>query len=50
MIPKNSLNNDEAIKKLDKILKIEKNVDREKLVYKTNEYIKRKRNCSSKLV
>ena len=39
MIPKNALNNnDEAIKELDKILKIVKNVDREKLVYKTNEY------------
>ena len=29
---------DEAIIGLDKILKIEKNVDKEKLVYKTNEY------------
>ena len=38
MIPKNALNNDEAKKELDKIKEIEKNVDREKLVYKTNEY------------
>ena len=37
MIPKNALNNDEAKKELDKIKEIEKNVDREKLVYKTNE-------------
>ena len=38
MIPKNALNNDEAKKELDKIKEIEKNVDREKLVYETNEY------------
>ena len=38
MIPKNALNNDEAKKKLDKIKEIEKNVDREKLIYETNEY------------
>ena len=39
MIPKNKLNNDEAIKELDKIKEIEKkNVDREKLIYETNEY------------
>ena len=38
VIPKNALNNDEAKKELDKIKEIEKNVDREKLVYKTNEY------------
>ena len=38
MISKNALNNDEAIKELDKIKEIEKNVDREKLIYKTNEY------------
>ena len=37
-IPKNALNNDEAKKELDKIKEIEKNVDREKLVYKTNKY------------
>ena len=36
VIPKNALNNDEAKKELDKIKEIEKNVDREKLVYKTN--------------
>ena len=38
MIPKNALNNDEAKKKLDKIKEIEKHVDREKLIYETNEY------------
>ena len=38
MIPKNALNNDEAKKELDKIKEIEKNIDREKLVYETNEY------------
>ena len=37
VILKNVLNNDEAKKELDKIKEIEKNVDREKLVYKTNE-------------
>ena len=35
---KNALNNDEEIKELDKIKEIEKNLDRGKLVYKTNEY------------
>ena len=34
-IPENILN-DKAKKELDKISEIEKNVDREKLVYKTN--------------
>ena len=38
VIPKNGLNNDEAKKELDKIKEIEKNVDREKLIYETNEY------------
>ena len=38
MIPKNALNNDEAKKELDKIKEIEKNVDREKFIYETNEY------------
>ena len=38
MIPKNALNNDEAKKELDKIKEIEKNVDRKKLTYETNEY------------
>ena len=38
VIPKNALNNDEAKKELDKIKEIDKNVDREKLVYKTNKY------------
>ena len=37
-IPKNALINDEAKKELDKIKEIEKNVDREKLIYETNEY------------
>ena len=36
--PKNALNNDEAKKELDKIKEIEKNVDRKKLIYETNEY------------
>ena len=38
MIPKNALNNDETKKELDKIKEIEKNVDREKFIYETNEY------------
>ena len=38
MIPKNALNNDEAKKELDKIKEIEKNVDREKSIYKKNDY------------
>ena len=38
VIPKNSLNNDEAQKELDKIKERKKNVGREKLIYKTNEY------------
>ena len=38
MIPKNALNNDEAKKDLDKIKEIEKNADRENLVYTTSEY------------
>ena len=38
VIPKNGLNNDEAKKELDKIKEIEKNVDREKLIYETDEY------------
>ena len=37
VIPKNALNNDEAKKELDKIKEIEKSVNREKLVYETNE-------------
>ena len=37
-IPKNALNNDEAKKELNKIKEIEKNVDREKLIYETNDY------------
>ena len=38
MIPNDALNNNEAKKELDKIKEIEKNVDREKLIYETNEY------------
>ena len=37
VIPKNALNNDETIKELDKIKEIEKNVDREKIIYETDE-------------
>ena len=37
-IPKNALNNDEAKKELVKIKEIEKNINREKLIYETNEY------------
>ena len=32
------LNNDEAKKEINKVREIEKNVDREKLIYKTREY------------
>ena len=39
LTPKNSLDNDEAKKELVKIKEIDKNVDREKLVYEANEYI-----------
>ena len=38
VIPDNALSNDEAKKELDKIKEIEKNVDREKLIYESNEY------------
>ena len=38
VIPNDALNNDEAKKELDKIKEIEKNVDREKLIYETNDY------------
>ena len=38
MIPKNALNNDEAKKELDESKEIEENVDKEKLVYETNDY------------
>ena len=38
VIPKNTLNNDDAKTELDKIKEIEKNVDREKLIYETDEY------------
>ena len=38
MIRKNALNNDEAKKELNKIKEIEKAVDREQLIYETNDY------------
>ena len=38
VIPKNALINDEAKKELDKIKEIEKNKDKEKLIYETDEY------------
>ena len=38
MIPKNALINDEAKKEFDKIKEIEKNIDREKFNYETDEY------------
>ena len=38
VIPKSPSNNDKGKKELDKIREIEKNVDRVKLVYETNEY------------
>ena len=38
VIPNDALNNNEAKKELDKIKEIEKNVDKEKLVYETNGY------------
>ena len=37
VIPYDALSNNEAKKGLDKTKEIEKNVDREKLIYKTNE-------------
>ena len=37
LIPKSTLNNDEAKKELDKIKEIEKNVAREKLIHETSE-------------
>ena len=37
VIPKNVLNNHEAKIQLDKVSKIEKNVDRDKLIYETIE-------------
>ena len=37
-IPNDALNDNEAKKEPDKIKEIEKNVDREKLIYETNEY------------
>ena len=37
MVSKNALNNNEAKKDLDKIKEVEKNIDREKLIYETDE-------------
>ena len=37
VIPSDALRNNEAKKELDKIKEIEKNVDREKLIYERNE-------------
>ena len=44
VIPKNALNNDEHKKELEKIKEIEKNVDRQKLIYEKNEYTYRFKN------
>ena len=38
MIPNDALNNDEGKKELHKIKEMEENIDREKLIYETNEY------------
>ena len=38
VIPNDALNNNKAKKELDKIKEIEKNVDKEKLSYDTDEY------------
>ena len=38
VIPNDALNNNEAKKEPDKAKEIEKNIGREKLIYKTNEY------------
>ena len=38
VIPNGALNSDKAKKEIDKIKEIEKTVDREKLIYETNEY------------
>ena len=38
VIPNDTLNDNEAKKELDKIKEREKNADRDKLIYETNEY------------
>ena len=38
IIPKGAFDSDETKEELEKILKIEKTIDREKLIYKTNKY------------
>ena len=48
MIPKNALNNNETKKQLDRIKETEKNVEREKLIYKTNEYTYSFKNLQTK--
>ena len=48
VILKNALNNDEAKKEFNKIKEIEENVDREKLVCETNEYIYSFKNFQTK--
>ena len=45
MIPNGVLNNNKAKKELDKIKEIGKNVNREKLIYETNEYTYSFKNC-----
>ena len=47
VIPKHALNNDESKKERDKIKEIEKNVDRERLIYETNYYTYSFRNCQT---
>ena len=48
VILNNALNNDEAKKEFNKIKEIEENVDREKLVCETNEYIYSFKNFQTK--
>ena len=50
VIPKNALINDETKKGLDKIKEIEKNVNREKLIYETDKYTHSFKNFQTKLL
>ena len=50
VIPKNALIDDETKKELDKIKEIEKNVDREKLIYETDKYTHSFKNFQTKLL
>ena len=50
VIPKNALINDETKKGLDKIKEIEKNVDREKLIYETDKYTHSFKNFQTKIL